>query len=134
MYRLSMRRLRPSRGAHGDHKQMTENEIKFEQWAIVDVMGHQRFVGLVTEEVIAGQGFIRVDIPKTDKNHAWSKLIGPSSIYAITPVEKNIAMAMANNLGKRAIEPYQLTQTEIAGATVHALPFGEDDDEENWHR
>lgn len=72
-------------------------ETKFEQWAIVDVMGHQRFVGLVTEQVVAGQGFVRVDIPETSTVKAWTKLIGTSLIYGMTPVEEDIAKAMAEN-------------------------------------
>ena len=102
----------------------SENE-KFEQWAIVDVMGHQRYVGLVTEQVIAGQGFVRVDIPKTSATPAWSKLIGTSSIYAITPVEKDIATAMAERSKSKPIEAYQLTTGDIQAT----LSYDRDDEE-----
>ncbi len=73
------------------------NETKFEEWAIVDVMGHQRYVGQVTEQVIAGCDFVHVDIPKTKKTQPWTKLIGTGSIYAITPVSEDIARSMAAN-------------------------------------
>lgn len=108
---------------------MTDTE-KFEQWAIVDVMGHQRFVGLVTEQVIAGQGFVRVDIPKTSKQPGWSKLIGTASIYAITPVEKDIAVSMAENLHKKPIEAYQLTDAMVRES--HQLTLGHDEYEEDF--
>lgn len=84
---------------------------QFREWAIVDVMGHQRFIGRVTEQVIAGQGFIRIDIPEINGENpvpAWSKLVGPSSIYAITPISEVIARQLAARACKRPIERYEL--------------------------
>ena len=107
---------------------MTDQD-KFEQWAIVDVMGHQRYVGLVSEQVIAGQGFVRVDIPKTADVEGWTKLIGTASIYAITPVDEAIARQMAEGAKSKPIEAYQLTDKMIAAAsTPRELPFDEYDD------
>ena len=110
---------------------MTDND-KFEQYAIVDVMGHQRYVGLVTEQVIAGCGFVRVDVPATSEVKAWTKLIGTGSIYAITPVEKDIAVAMDERQQKKPIEAFELTPTMVASASQHRIPF--DDDEEDWNQ
>ena len=53
---------------------MSEPNETFDQWCIVEVMGHQRYVGRVTEQVIAGTGFVRVDIPKTEETQAWTNL------------------------------------------------------------
>jgi len=96
----------------------------FDQWAIVDVMGHQRYVGRVTEQVIAGTGFVRVDVPGTDKVKPWTKLIGTSSIYAITPVSEEIARAMAQNRQSEPIQAYELTPRLTAQASL----FDSDDD------
>jgi len=38
-------------------------DTKFEQWALVELMGHQRIAGLVSETTIAGQAIPRVDVP-----------------------------------------------------------------------
>lgn len=48
----------------------------------------------------AGHGFIRVDVPETtgpygDQRPAFSKVLGPSSIYAITPCTEEVARAAA---------------------------------------
>lgn len=104
---------------------MGSDSEKFEEWAIVDVMGHQRFVGLVTEQVIAGQGFVRVDVPKTSTEQAWTKLIGTGSIYSITPVDKDIACSMAERSKAKPIESYQLTDTLIRQTIGHD-PDGQD--------
>lgn len=102
---------------------MTESDNSFDQFAIVDVMGHQRYVGHVTEQVIAGQGFVRVDVPATEKTQAWTKLIGTASIYAITPVSEEIAKAMASRLQSKPIEAYELTPR----LTSQANMFDNDD-------
>lgn len=102
-------------------------EAKFEQWAIVDVMGHQRYVGMVTEQVIAGCGFVRVDVPQTSEQAEWTKLIGTGSIYAITPVEKDIAIAMAERLQQKPIAAYELTPKMVVDAQ-RTLGYEDDDD------
>lgn len=109
---------------------MSEPKEGFDQWAIVDVMGHQRYIGRVTEEVIAGCGFVRVDIPKTDEQPAWTKLIGTASIYAITPVEKDIAIAMSKRSNQSPVSAYELTPKMIAATSQREMEFDEDDDDE----
>jgi hypothetical protein len=108
-------------------------EQKFDEWAIVDVMGHQRFVGRVTEQVVAGQGFVRVDIPATEKVAAWTKLIGPGSIYAITPVTKDVAIAMAEKRNETPITPFDFTADMIRKGNRHRnIEFQDDDYEEEF--
>lgn len=90
---------------------MSENAGDFRQWALVEVMGHKRFAGLVTEQVIAGQGFVRVGVPATDGHAGFDKLFGAASIYAITPVEEHVARILAANLRTPPIEPWQMPTT-----------------------
>ncbi len=42
---------------------MTEPQAKFEGWAVVEMMGHQREVGFVTTEVYGAACLFRVDTP-----------------------------------------------------------------------
>lgn len=49
-----------------------ENEF----YAIVELFGHQRIAGKISEQTIAGQNFIRVDVPDTERNPGFSKLYG----------------------------------------------------------
>lgn len=104
---------------------MSDQEVsgeKFEQWAIVDVMGHQQYVGFVTDYVIAGKGFVRIDVPEADGVPAWCKFIGTNSIYAITPVSEQIARHMAKRNRSLPVPAYQMPQLAIADA-------GDDEDE-----
>ena len=40
---------------------------QFETWAIVEILGRKRFAGWVTEQQVAGQGFVRVDVPPVSR-------------------------------------------------------------------
>lgn len=108
-------------------------EVKqFREWAIVDVMGHQRYIGQVSEQVIAGTGFVRVDVPETSTEKPWTKLIGTSSIYAITPVTEEIARHMAESRQSAPVSPYDLPKPATAIAGPAADPDEDYDDCESW--
>lgn len=99
---------------------------KFETWAIIEIMGHQKYAGYVTEQSIGGSAMVRVDVPGTADNGAFSKLFGVSSIYCITPVTEEVARAMAGKYDKRPLAVYDLPsewQEKIRRPNiVHQLP------------
>ncbi len=64
-------------------------------WGMVEVMGHNQYVGFISEYSFAGAGFVRVDIPECAGIPGWSKVLGTGSIYAITPMDEAMARAMA---------------------------------------
>ncbi len=72
-----------------------ENE-KFETWAILELMGHRRLAGKVTETNIAGGAFLRIDIPSKDSKMT-TQYYSPASIYCITPTTEEIARTIAIN-------------------------------------
>jgi hypothetical protein len=86
----------------------------FDTWCIVEILGRKVVAGRVTEQVIAGQGFIRVDVPAVNDQTGFTQLYGPGSIYAITPTTEEIATAfVARNVGA-PIQPWQLALPEKA--------------------
>lgn len=88
----------------------TTSDNTFAAYGIVEVMGHQTYAGRITEQTIAGSGFIRVDIPRTSSDEPFSKLFSPGSIYAITPTTEEIARAMAERYAQRPLTLYDLPQ------------------------
>lgn len=89
---------------------MTEQN-KFETWAVVEVMGHRRHAGFVSELTIGGTSFIRVDVPEVvaggETLPAFTKILGAQSIYAMTPCTEETARAFAAMLQGRAFNVYE---------------------------
>lgn len=83
---------------------------KFSEWCIVEVLGRVRLAGLVTEHTIAGQGFLRVDVPATKHQPAFSRLFGPSSIYSMTPVTEEMGKACAERFTVPPLDAYDIRQ------------------------
>jgi len=86
------------------HENSDPARAKFDSFAIVEVMGHQRFAVRVTEEEIGGASFIRIDCFMVDQNNrSFTKFLSPSAIFSITPCEEETARRAAKAF--RA-EPY----------------------------
>jgi len=82
--------------------------MSFAQHCIVELFGHQRIAGNVTEESIGGATFVRVDVPKTSKRDGFTKYYGASAIYAITPVDEETALRAAESFNQTPIELWRL--------------------------
>jgi hypothetical protein len=111
-----------------DNPGPSDDAAGFDQWAIVDVMGHQRYIGRVSEQVIAGKGFVRVDVPASDGESGFTKLIGPDAIHSISPISEQLAREMCGRRRQYPIESYALPK-------VKRLPAGTEtliDDEEDY--
>lgn len=110
--------------SHGGHKWLADNppeeekkvtDVKFESWAIVEVMGHSRYVGFVSEQAIGGCSFVRVDVPDAPGCPAFTKLLSQGSIFAITPVAEDVARGMATKARTQPVSVWDLpSQPQIA--------------------
>lgn len=94
---------------------------KFEYWAVVELFGHQVIAGLVSEQVIGGQGFVRVDVPAVRGNVGFTKFYGAGAIYAISPCDEEAAMEAVARIQPKPIEMFVYSR---------ALPDSFDDKEE----
>jgi len=86
---------------------MENEQLKFETWAIVELFGHNQLAGKVTEQVIAGQSFVRIDVPKTNQCPAFTKYHLPSAVYGLTPVDEDYATRMADRIAAKPINDYK---------------------------
>ncbi|HUX16647.1 MAG TPA: hypothetical protein VMW52_09260, partial [Phycisphaerae bacterium] len=57
----------------------------FCEWCIVELFGHQRMAGLVSEATIGGCAFVRVDVPAAEGAAAYTRFLGQGAVYAMTP-------------------------------------------------
>src|ERR1700687_4479556 len=103
----------------GGTDSMSENmeQAKFEGWAMVEMMGHQREIGYVTTEYFGGAALFRVDVPeipereieldrpeyiggrmvpegskvKRESAPGRTRFISPSALYAMNPCTEEVA-------------------------------------------
>lgn len=86
----------------------------FEQFAIVELFGHQVIAGKVSEQVIGGQGFVRVDVPTTDTQEGFTKFYGAGAIYAITPCDEMTMHAAVEGLRRKPIDVWKLNLPQLS--------------------
>lgn len=91
-------------------------------WAIVELMGHAVIAGEVSEEEIASNKFLRVDVPENGDIPKYTKFYGSSAIYAITPTDEATARHALQSLQVRPVAQYilprQLPAPEVNGNTL----------------
>ncbi len=63
-------------------------------WAVVALMGHTTLVGRISEGYIAGITLTRIEIPTIDDRPGYIKYLSRGSIYDITPIDEQTAMAI----------------------------------------
>lgn len=93
---------------------MNEQKAAVGMWVIMEIFGHQRIAGYMTEQVIGGQGFIRIDVPAipaetgSEAMQAHTKFYGPGAVYAINPVDEPIAKLAAKQIRHAPVSEYGL--------------------------
>ena len=98
----------------------------FSEWCILELMGHRRLAGLVTEQQIAGHGFLRLDVPgEGEATWSASQWYSPTSVYCITPTTEEIARKLAAGNRPRPAARWELEP---------AKPRSDGDDEDDAWR
>lgn len=80
----------------------------FAEWVILELMGHRRLAGYLTEQEIAGRGFLRLDVPSDDGQPSASQLYNPTSVYCITPTTEAVARAVATGNRPAPVHRWEL--------------------------
>jgi hypothetical protein len=84
---------------------VSDEKKPFDEW---ELFGHARIVGRVTEATIAGGAFIRVDVPDKDGNTIFTRFFGPSAIYSMSPISREMALHMAAQQDSAPVKRYEL--------------------------
>lgn len=87
----------------------------FDQWAILELMGHVRTAGRVTEEEHFGAKLGRIDVPQADGKYV-TQLFGGASVYRLTLVSEEAARAVA-----LANKPHPVQSWEMPKAIAPAV-------------
>jgi hypothetical protein len=87
---------------------METTDFKNEFPAIVELFGHQRMAGIVSDHQFGGASFVRVDVPETLSQKGFTRLLNPSAIYALNPCERSVMLSLAETLQVKPIELWEI--------------------------
>jgi hypothetical protein len=96
----------------------------FEQWAILELMGHVRLAGKVTEEEHFGAKLGRIDIPNGDG--FTTQWFSGGSIYRLTPTTEAIARGVALRNQPEPVHRWELPAPAGRTAPEHSEDTEED--------
>ena len=110
---------------------MTETTEAFETWAILELMGHRRLAGLITEREIAGQNFLQITVPENEQTKQQvTQFYSASAVYCITPTTEETARAVAAQVHAGLIDRFDAQRLlEVPGEPQTTAGFDPDDDE-----
>jgi hypothetical protein len=91
-------------------------DTNFEEWAILELMGHRRLAGKITEATIGGGAFIRIDMPMKDGKTS-TQFYSPGSVYCITPTTEEIARLVALASQPEPVSRWEFPQIEQRAKT-----------------
>jgi hypothetical protein len=93
----------------------SENDApeELKSFALVELFGHARIVGMVTSNPIELPGMIRVDVPNLIKNgevvrQGFTRYFGRASIYALTPCDEATVKMLLPSCDGAPARPYHL--------------------------
>ncbi|WP_018501887.1 hypothetical protein [Parafrankia discariae] len=97
---------------------------QLDEWMIVELMGRVRRAGRVREVEIAGEGFLRLDIPADGGTRA-TQFVSPKAVYALTPTTEAIARAVAIHEQPEPAQRWELQPRPAAPPTAREVLDGE---------
>lgn len=108
-----------------------EGASAYSEWAILELFlelfGHKRLAGLVSEVTLAGGSFLRVDVPDENGATEYTRYYNPSAIYSMSPVDQPLAVAFAQKVKEPPLTRYDLTRFTKA-LPVGALDFDSEEE------
>lgn len=112
----------------------------FAEWVILELLGHRRLAGYLTEQQIAGHGYLRLDIPGEDDSEAFAatQLFNPTSVYAIHPTSETIARHAAKTYRQAPLNRWELpaaprpAREHVDAVDDGPYDYGDDEDGDSF--
>lgn len=98
-------------------------------WAIVELMGHHRIAGLVSEELVAGVPMLKVEVPAArvegegSVSDPFVRYYGAKALYALTPCEEHTAQEFVDYYTPTAVPVYLPSQSLLTAGDPQEVTF-----------
>lgn len=87
---------------------MNDEQKKFEAWGLLELFGHQRLAGRLSEQTIGGCHFIRIDVPAVGDVGEYTRMFTQGAIYGLTITTEDVARGLAQSLQARPISVFDM--------------------------
>lgn len=81
----------------------------FESWAIVELMGHRKLAGFVSEVTMFGVVLMKIDVPC---DPPVTQYYGGQSIFSLTPTSEQLARQAAKASRPTPVHRYELPESD----------------------
>lgn len=106
-----------------------EEKATFKDWGILELMGHRRLAGIITEAQLGGASFLRIDIPDGDK--FTTQFYSPQAVYCITPTTERVAREVAKVSASAPVSRWDVPQLYKGNKSDDEFCGVEDGDEDD---
>lgn len=95
-----------------------EDEKQLKSWALIELFGHARVVGLMTVDPPEFPGMIRVDVPDLLKDgevvrKGGTRYIGRAALYGVTPVTEQAVRELLPHVDGKPHRPMSFGRDEF---------------------
>lgn len=84
------------------------DQDKFNEWCILELMGHRRLYGRVTEQELGGTNMLRVDIFGTGSEALATQFYSAAAVYCITPTTEEICRVMGGSARPEPVKRWEM--------------------------
>lgn len=77
---------------------------------MLEVMGRLKLAGLLSEQTIAGAGFLRIDVPEVEGRPGFTRYFAPGSVYGITPTTEEVCRMFTERSVPDPVQRWELPQ------------------------
>lgn len=112
---------------------MSEEEGTAAVWAIVELFGHTKIAGRISEAACYGGVFLRVDVPETETGPAFTRFYGAPAVFSVTPMAEELVRQAAIALHVQPLTVYigiGLPSPRLLPAVRNTYEMFDDDEEE----
>jgi len=102
---------------------------KLELFAIIELFGHQRIAGKVSEQTVGSSTFVRIDVPETKTQPKFTRIVNPTAVYAINPVTEEVMIQMAEQISVKPIDAWDIREMH---KKLLALKGGPEDEQSRF--
>ena len=104
----------------------------YEGWAILELMGHRRLGGKVSEVTQYGAAMLRIDVYGKEAEPLATQFYPATAIYCLTPTEEETARRVGELSRPAPVQPWELPRLPSHQDADEIGDRGSDDESESY--